>query len=351
MSRLGRLLKATLVVAAAAVLALAAWIAFTVHARVERERLAPQAIAPGLGRWVDTGDASVHLQSWGDPTAPTVVLVHGTGAWSGTWFSLPAALVAAGWQVVALDLPPFGLSTVTAPGPAAYTRAAQARRILAVLAGLNQPVALVGHSFGAGPALEAALMSPPDGGFVRQLVLVDAALGLGPAGQPPRCEAPAADSLFARRGLRTTVIGATATWPGFTGALLKRFVHRTAVVDERLLPAYRVPFARIGYSADLGDWAWAFAGGACEQAASLRPSALRAWDEGVGVPVALIWGARDAVTPLPQARALQAWMPHAGLEVIPDVGHIPHIEDPAAFAAALLRVLQRPVVLASAQRG
>jgi pimeloyl-ACP methyl ester carboxylesterase len=58
--------------------------------------------------------------------------------------------------------------------------------------------------------------------------------------------------------------------------------------------------------------------------------------------VRLIWGAADSVTPLAQGRALQRWMPRATLAVIPDVGHIPHLEAPAEFALVLLAAIGPP---------
>ncbi|MEO8510176.1 MAG: alpha/beta fold hydrolase [Chloroflexota bacterium] len=45
-------------------------------------------------RWPDTLDAA----------APTVLLVHGITASSGTWWRVAPALVDAGWQVLAVDL-------------------------------------------------------------------------------------------------------------------------------------------------------------------------------------------------------------------------------------------------------
>jgi len=104
-----------------------AWFTYTDIARTRREIMSPQALAHGRGRWVQAADADMYLQEWGDPKQPTLLLTHGTGAWSGTWFALPDALAAAGWHVVAIDLPPFGLS-LTADGTRVdYSRAAQAR--------------------------------------------------------------------------------------------------------------------------------------------------------------------------------------------------------------------------------
>lgn len=56
----------------------------------------------------------------------------------------------------------------------------------------------------------------------------------------------------------------------------------------------------------------------------------------IAVPTTLIVGADDG--PLPAAlRDIQGVMPAAALEVIPDAGHLPNVQQPEAFNAALLR--------------
>jgi pimeloyl-ACP methyl ester carboxylesterase len=336
---LGTVFITALALFALALLAAAAWAAFTTYGRSTREVHSADQLAAGRGRWVGTDSAEIYLQEWGEPSAPVLLLVHGTGAWSGTWFGLPDGLTAAGWRVVAIDLPPFGLSKlVGAKSRIDYSRSAQAARISAVVANLGVPVTLVGHSFGAGPALEAALHA---NGTVRQLVLVDPALGLGAAGDAPHCDSAAGGSVWlANRTVRTALVGATATWPGASGTLLRSFVHRKNVVDEALIPAYQLPFGREFFTSTLGDWATAFSKGNCESADSLNASRLTQWAATGATPLALIWGAEDTITPIAQGHALQRWMPSASLSVIPGVGHIPHIEDPAAFAAALKSALR-----------
>ena len=314
----------------------AAWIAYTSHDRATREVASVDGLAAGQGRWLRHDGATLYVRQWGASVAgaPTVLLVHGTGAWSGTWFALPDALVAAGWQVVAIDLPPFGLSSVEA-ATADYTRAAQARRIVAVVDDLARPVVLVGHSFGAGPALEAAMLA---GDKVRHLVLVDPALSYGASGEAPHCDADGGlPSIVAARAIRTPLLAATATWPGFSPALLRSFVHRKDVVTPALVPAYQVPFAKRDFTAGLGDWAATFAKSACESARSLDAAALARFTP--TRPVSLIWGEQDTITPIAQADALRRAMPGTSVRTLAGVGHIPHIEDPAAFAAALLAEL------------
>lgn len=59
------------------------------------------------------------------------------------------------------------------------------------------------------------------------------------------------------------------------------------------------------------------------------------------VPVAVIVGAEDVVTPPADAEALAAVAADATLTVLPGVGHLSAIEDPAGFATALRSFLSR----------
>ncbi|WP_197028808.1 alpha/beta fold hydrolase, partial [Methylibium sp. T29-B] len=146
--------------------------------RSARRRAPSNWRAPPAAGWTSATRGSTCRN--GPPHRPALLLTHGTGAWSGTWFGLPDALAAAGWRVVAVDLPPFGLTTTPDDGRTVdYSRAAQARRLLALARTLGPDLTLVGHSFGAGPALEAAVAAAADssGVVLRRLVLVDPALG------------------------------------------------------------------------------------------------------------------------------------------------------------------------------
>ncbi|HWQ27976.1 MAG TPA: alpha/beta hydrolase [Dehalococcoidia bacterium] len=49
----------------------------------------------------------------------------------------------------------------------------------------------------------------------------------------------------------------------------------------------------------------------------------------------LIWGERDIRSPLDIARQFHAAVPDSKLVVIPDAGHLPHMEQPGAFNAAV----------------
>ena len=56
-------------------------------------------------------------------------------------------------------------------------------------------------------------------------------------------------------------------------------------------------------------------------------------------PIAILWGDKDTVTPVEQARDLQTLLPQATLTLLPGLGHILQIEDPDLFNDALLKAL------------
>jgi len=52
-------------------------------------------------------------------------------------------------------------------------------------------------------------------------------------------------------------------------------------------------------------------------------------------PTLILFGSQEMVAPLSAARVLKTGIPHAEVVVIPDAGHIPFLEQPAAFNAAV----------------
>ncbi len=62
---------------------------------------------------------------------------------------------------------------------------------------------------------------------------------------------------------------------------------------------------------------------------------LAKWLHRIALPTLLVWGADDRLLPPAYAAAWQKLIPGAQLVVIRDCGHLPHVEQPAAFVAAL----------------
>ncbi|WP_040496715.1 alpha/beta fold hydrolase, partial [Ilumatobacter nonamiensis] len=54
------------------------------------------------------------------------------------------------------------------------------------------------------------------------------------------------------------------------------------------------------------------------------------------VPTLIVWGDRDGVIPVEHAYAAHEMIENSRLEILPDVGHFPHVESPEAFVATLI---------------
>ena len=54
-----------------------------------------------------------------------------------------------------------------------------------------------------------------------------------------------------------------------------------------------------------------------------------------GLPTLLIWGEQDRIIPVAHGRAAHDAVPGSRLEVLPGVGHFPHVEAPTAVVDIL----------------
>lgn len=299
---------------------------FCVQVR-SNQTLDRRTAAPEGAEFVEAGDTRILVQRVGDRSAPAVLFVHGTGSWSGAWRTSMEQAAKLGWQAVAIDLPPFGYSYAPASGD--YSKPAQARRIVAVLDALGIADAVfVGHSFGAAPLMEAVLAHPQR---VRGVVLVDAALGL----QRERTDGQTLPQKLA--GLRWIGEPLSAAWltnPAFTPQLLRAFISRKDRATADWVSLYRRPLYLQGTYEGVAAWLPQLLAGR-GTAKSDDTSAYAA----LAVPVTLIWGETDTITPLAQGSHLKELIPASRLIPLPGAGHIPQIEDPAAFADALARAL------------
>jgi pimeloyl-ACP methyl ester carboxylesterase len=59
-----------------------------------------------------------------------------------------------------------------------------------------------------------------------------------------------------------------------------------------------------------------------------------------GVPVLLVWGARDAIIPVRHAERAHRAIAGSHLEIFDGVGHLPQLEAPARFVTVLERFLE-----------
>lgn len=271
---------------------------------------------------VATPLGEVAVEVAGPPNGPPILLVPGTAAWSGFWRNVSAHLAARGWRVIAVGLPPFGYS---AHDPEMrYGRASQAARLAAVIgAAAGRPAIVVGHSFGSGAVVELAATAP---GLVRALVLVDASLG--PLDPPPTGRGVTGWAL-GQSWIAQPLISATLTNPLLTETLMRSMLVRKDAAGP-WLATIRQPMRRPGTTAAYAAWLPTLFV-ADDGAASRRSATLRR----IAAPLHLIWGEADTVTPIAQGENLARLMRARSFARLPGVGHVPHIEDEAAFLVAL----------------
>lgn len=124
---------------------------------------------PGESRYVQLGDVPIHYLSWGQEGRPVVLLVHGFRAHA-RWWDFIAPLLADEYRVVALDLSGMGESGRRK----AYRTETFAQDIIAVIKALNvKGVTIIGHSFGGGCSLRAAVEAPD---LIDYVVVIDSYL-------------------------------------------------------------------------------------------------------------------------------------------------------------------------------
>ena len=103
---------------------------------------------------------------------PTIVFLH-AGASSGKQWAKTAALLEARYRILAPDLWGFG-ETDAFPGPAELTHDHQARLVASVIEQrCNEPVHLVGHSYGGASAVRLMIGRPQ---LLRSCVLIEPVL-------------------------------------------------------------------------------------------------------------------------------------------------------------------------------
>ena len=249
----------------------------------------------------------------GDP----LILVHGIATDRSIWDLVTPAL-ARGRRVVSIDVPGFGGSEPVGEG---FDLPEVADRIVDGLKaeGITEPFDLVGHSLGGGIAIVLADAHPQ---LVRRLTLVaPAGLRPFPAAISNLLAASADAVLAARRGAAPL----TDTWWG------RRLLLALTAADAAELPP-TIARQMIEASAAAKRTAPALA---TITSADLRSTLAR-----TSMPLGVIWGAADRTVPIRALDDLLDSRPDATAVRIPDAGHVPMIERPDAFVAALDSLIQ-----------
>lgn len=255
---------------------------------------------------------------WGSGgSGPAVVFCHGT-PWS-SWLWAPIASALSRWFTVYLwDMPGYGASSKNPEHEVSLAVQGQVLTDLVRHWQLDRPH-LVAHDFGGATALRAHLLH---GLEISSLALVDV-VALRPWGSP----------FFGLVQEHAEVL-----------ARLPADIHRGALEEYVETAAHR-PLAKWHLDALTMPWL-----GELGQEAFYRQIAQadeRYTDEieslypAITVPTQVLWGADDAWIPVDRAHRLAEMIPGAELTVIPDAGHLVHLDQPAALAVGVTEWLLR----------
>ncbi|MCE2870808.1 MAG: alpha/beta hydrolase [Oxalobacteraceae bacterium] len=256
----------------------------------------------------------LHYRDSGPKTAPVLVFLHGFGSSLHTWDTWAAALDK-DYRVIRLDLPGFGLSGENTENDFSDSHD------LAVIMGLLDTLhinkaSFIGNSLGGKLAWQIAYTYPER---VEKLILISpdgfASEGFEYNKQP--------DSSFMlnamvwtlpKPALKMNLLPAYADPNSLTTSLLNRY-H-----DLMCAPGVRKSIATRVHQTLLKD--------PVPMLKSIRADTL------------LIWGERDAMIPVANAKDYMGAIATSRLVVLPDIGHLPQEEQPQLGLLALQKFLQ-----------
>ena len=260
-------------------------------------------------RRVDVGGIATSTFEGGQ--GPPVLLLHGgTQAGALLWWRVLPELCRR-YRVLAPDLPGLGASEpMDSVDAEAFAR--WLRRLID--SACDEPPTVIAHSM---PAALTARFAARSDGLLRRLVLVDAT-GLGPFRPSPA---------FLWAALRLTVRPSRHSlerfnrWPYLDpDSTRMQDAERHRSIDDYLIARASIPHVK-------------------RTMQQLIKAGTRRIPEAVlgriDVPTALVWGSHDRMVPLGHARTASARLGWP-LTIIDGAGHLPHIEQPAAFVDALV---------------
>lgn len=273
--------------------------------------------AQAPSRMLDVQGMQVHVRDEGPRDDPVpIVLLHGTSDSLHTWEGWAQAL-SAQRRVIRFDLPAFGL---TGPHPQAdYSTAAYVRFVLALMDTLQVPKAVVGgNSLGGQIAWGLAVAAPAR---VDKLILVDAGgYPLAPKSVP-----------LGFRLARMPVVRKVLEYV-LPQAVVAASVRNVYGQPERVTPALVQRYFELTLRAG-------------NRKALVQRMEQRLWGEQAQIktirqPTLILWGARDQLIPLENARLFEADIVGSRLVVFDSLGHVPHEEDASATLRAVQEFLQ-----------
>ena len=257
--------------------------------------------------------ADLAYRESGRGDAPALVLLHGIGSTSAGW-RLQYGPLGGHFRVIAWDAPGYGGSKPLAgeaPGAEDYARA-----LARLLDALGVRTAIIGtSSWGTPTGVVFARLFPAR---VRALVLGGPTAGWGALEQQERAQRLAA-----------------------------RLEHVAGLGMKKIREQDAAELVAPGTRAEVLGWIKSAEGlsvaGYSQAARMMAAVDVPREIAGVGCPVTVVSGVLDRRTP-PElhAKRIAAAAPNATLQMVPGCGHLPHLEHPEVFNAAVLAMRGDP---------
>jgi 3-oxoadipate enol-lactonase len=266
------------------------------------------------GEFVEVDPVRVYAETWATVEAPTLLCLHGLGGGTHFFGALGASLARAGQcRIIAIDQPGSGLSPLT--GAFSFDAVAdlvvwlaKPLKLARGAHGATPPLYLLGHSMGTILALEVIRRAPD---------LADALIIVGGLPEP-------------LPGARTRIRDRVETihQRGIAGMGAEVVAANFSRRSQTERPELTALFAKLFERQDPVAYA-----STAEALAAWTARALPPLDR---LPCLVITGEEDRYAPPDAiqtfARTLPA-PPRTRVEIMPDCGHLPFLEQPAAFAA------------------
>jgi len=234
---------------------------------------------------------------------PAILILHGWGGSSDSWVEIQKILSRKGYQVVCPDLPGFGKS-ITPPLP--WGVRDYLDFVLAFVKKFNlENFVLLGHSFGGRISVKFAIEYPEK---IKSLILC-ASAGVKP-----------------RPGAKTMII----FWLSKMG---------NAVFSPQIMKRFR-DSARNLFYIFLRHKDYVKANGTMKETIKkvleedLLPELAK-----IKLKTLLIWGENDRMVPLKYAFVFREKIENSKIEILPHIGHSPHLEVPEKTSEIILRFL------------
>lgn len=242
-------------------------------------------------RYLTVGGHRMHYYLMGPDAGPPVVLVHGLGGRSEDWRNLAPFLVRAGFSVYMPDLPGYGRSDK--PADFSYSIPDEAQSVVGFMDAVRlQQVDLGGWSMGGWIVQYLALRHPER---VAKLMLFDSA---GIQEKPSwNTDLFTPVSAMELDQLDALLMPHPPAVPSFIAADILRTSRNRAWIIHRALTSMLT-------GRDATD--------------TLLPE--------LKMPVLIVWGALDHITPLSQGETIHRLIPQSQMEVVPGCGHLAPVQ-------------------------